>query len=126
MSLFGQSSGTPAGGPFSNLNAAASTEQPPKRRTSIFAPSGETAQAAATSNSLFGNTPSSTSTPSSSIFSTLTTMSAPSGGLFSGIGASQSTSQPSGSGLFSGLGQNTTSSTQPSGLFASSGLFPPK
>src|ERR1700722_2531882 len=68
MSLFGQSSGTPAssaGGLFPNLNAAASTEQPAKRRTSIFAPSGETAQAAATSNSLFGNTPSSTSAPSS-------------------------------------------------------------
>ena len=48
----------------------------------------------------------------------------PSGGLFSATGSSQSTAQPSGSGgLFSGIGQSTTQ--QPSGLFASSGLFPP-
>lgn len=48
----------------------------------------------------------------------------PSGGLFSGIGSSQSTSQPSASGgLFAGLGQS--SAQQSSGFFASSSLFPP-
>jgi nuclear pore complex protein Nup93 len=51
-------------------------------------------------------------------------MSAPSGGLFAGTGSSQSTSQPSASGgLFAGLGQSSTQ--QPRGLFAPSGLFPP-
>ena len=136
MSLFGQSSSTrlgPGSGLFGDLNTGANTEQPAKRRTSVFAPSGETAQQQNPSMSLFGSTPASsagtsslfggtttTSGPSSSLFGNSTTTSAPSGGLFSGLG--QSTSQkPATSGLFGGSGQSSTQHPASGGLFSGLG-----
>ena len=135
MSLFGQSSSTPSGtggGLFGSLNTGANAEQPAKRRTSVFAPSGETAQQQNPNMNLFGSTPSSsaptgslfggttaTSSPSSSLFGNSTTTSAPSGGLFSGLG--QGTSQKPSTGLFGNLGQSSTQQPSSGGLFSGLG-----
>ena len=117
MSLFDQSSSTPAstgGSLFGNLNAGTTTEQQPKRRTSIFAPSGETAQQ---QSGLLGNTPASSSS-TGSIFGSTTTTAPASGGLFANLGQNSSSNQSSG-GLFASLGQNGASKPASGGLFGS-------
>ena len=131
MSLFGQSSSTPAstgGSLFGNLNAGTNAEQQPKRRTSIFAPSGETAQQ---QSGLFGNTPASSASTSSifggaattssggSLFGSTTTTAPASGGLFANLGQNTSSTQSTSGGSFANLGQNGTSKPASGGLFGS-------